>query len=319
MKRLTLADFRMRSDEFDRAVAISGEASHFCSGSIWQIAAHDHLHRIAGEEQHFIVEDSGNWLAFVERDQPGVYFPFESAWMFGCPLIGKADASINLLARSSREWLRKPTGFCISGVPVGGELHTKLRRLEPVARRFQEFPTTDCMILDLHDEAEGWLSRRSRKFRRSLHLAEEVSGIEVAAIGNETPDQLYRRILEIQKQTSKWREGTDILQYPEYAAFYRALLEVLHQRGQLRLLFASYGGKEVAYIFGGVTGNTYRGLQMGYIEEVRSLGLGNRLQLENLKRCATEGVTRYDLGMHAPYKERWADRREVNTGVFLIL
>jgi len=318
MKRLTLAEFRARSHEFDEAVSLTGEVSSFCSGSLWQLSAHDHLHRISGEDRHFVIEDSGTWLAFVERDRSGVFYPFESAWMFGCPLIGDTEKSINLLVRSTKEWLRRPTGFCISGVPVDGDLHTKLRLLEPAVRRYQEFPTTDCMILDLRDGVEGWLSRRSKKFRRSLRPAEKEGGVEIAGVGNETPGLLYRRILEIQKQTCKWREGTDILQYPEYAAFYRALLGDLHQKGQLRLLFASLGGKDVAYIFGGVAGNTYRGLQMGYIEKVRSLGLGNRLQLENLKRCAEEGVIRYDLGMHAPYKERWADRREVNTGVFLI-
>jgi len=58
---------------------------------------------------------------------------------------------------------------------------------------------------------------------------------------------------------------------------------------------------------------------MSYREEVRSLGLGNRLQLENLRRCAAGGIVRYDLGMHSLYKDRWADRREENTGIFLVL
>ena len=87
----------------------------------------------------------------------------------------------------------------------------------------------------------------------------------------------------------------------------------------MRLLFAQRDGEDLAYIFGGVTGNTYRGLQMSYVEEARTLGLGNRLQLENLLRCSAEGITRYDLGMPSPYKERWADRQEVNTGIFVIM
>lgn len=57
---------------------------------------------------------------------------------------------------------------------------------------------------------------------------------------------------------------------------------------------------------------------MSYREDLRPLGLGNRLQLENLRRCEAEGIARYDLGMHSPYKERWADRREENTGIFLV-
>ena len=318
MTRLTLAEFRTRSGEYDAAVALSRKESPFCSSSLWQLAAHDHLHRIPAENRHFIVEESGSWLAFVEREQPGIFYPFEAAWMFGCPLVGAINETIDLLERSSREWLGGAAGFCISGVPLGGESHSKLRLIEPVARHYQEFPTTDSMILDLDDGIEAWLSRRSKKLRRTLHQAEEVSDVEVVSFGQENPEELFQRILEVQKQTYKWGEGSDIFQFPEYAAFYRSLLGDLHRRGQLRLLFAKSGGTDVAYIFGGIAGNTYRGLQMSYIEEFRSQGLGNRLQSENIRRCAGEGITRYDLGMHAPYKERWADRREVNTGIFIV-
>ncbi|MEM6916275.1 MAG: GNAT family N-acetyltransferase, partial [Verrucomicrobiota bacterium] len=74
-----------------------------------------------------------------------------------------------------------------------------------------------------------------------------------------------------------------------------------------------------AYIFGGIRGETYRGFQMGFDEAERKAGLGVLLQHENLKARAEEGITTYDLGMYAEYKERWADRREEFVGVFVVL
>lgn len=318
MKRLTLAEFRERSDEFAAAVAATPGVSHFCSGPLWQLAAHDFLHTIPDEKTRFILEDEGTWLLCVEREQARVFFPFEAAWMFGCPLIGDPQRAVELL-RAARQWLPQPSGFCLGGILLDSPLHGALRELQPRARRYEEFPSTDCMILDLHDGVEGWLNRRSKKFRRTLRDAETNEGIVFVAAGDAPPESLYYRLLEIQRRTYKWREGTDIFQMPDYAAFYQSLLAGLHRRGELRLLFAQRDGEDLAYIFGGVTGNTYRGLQMSYVEEARTLGLGNRLQLENLLRCSAEGITRYDLGMPSPYKERWADRQEVNTGIFVIM
>lgn len=318
MKRLTLAEFRERSGEFAAAVDATPDVSKFCSGPHWQIAAHDFLHPAPEDRAHFIVEDEGTWLVFAEGEQARVFFPFESAWMFGCPLIGDPGRAVGLLT-AARQWLPRPSGFCIGGILTDSPLHEALRKLRPWARQYQEFPSTDCMILDLEDGVEGWLNRRSRKFRRTLRDAESGRGIEIVTAGEATPEAHYRRLLRIQERTYKWLEGTDIFQMPDYAAFYQSLLAGLQNRGEMRLLFAQRDGEDVAYIFGGVAGGTYRGLQMSYIEDVRSLGLGNRLQLENLRHCQAEGITRYDLGMHSPYKERWADRREMRSGVFVVM
>ena len=58
---------------------------------------------------------------------------------------------------------------------------------------------------------------------------------------------------------------------------------------------------------------------MGFIESERKAGLGVFLQHENLKARAAEGITTYDLGMYAEYKERWAERQEEFVGVFVVL
>lgn len=286
---------------------------------MWGTAAHDALHGIDAEEEHFIIEDEGNWLVFVERQQPRVYFPFESGWLFGCPLIGDIERLPNLLIESAGKFLPSPCGFVIGGVRHGGELHSRLLEKSMLCRQIQEFPATDCMTIDLSDGVEGWLARRSRKFRRTMR---NLPGREIIAIedGSEmNPDAAWERMLAIQRQTYKWKGGDDIFLNESYAAFYRNLFDQVHSRDVLRLLFARKDEKDVGYIFGGVPGMAYRGFQMSYIEEVRELGVGNLLQLENLRRCAAEGVVEYDLGMHAPYKERWADRQDRYIVVFMVL
>jgi CelD/BcsL family acetyltransferase involved in cellulose biosynthesis len=198
-------------------------------------------------------------------------------------------------------------------------MHTALRSLESRSRVCRDYPGTDVMMIDLGDGLEAWLGRRSRKFRRTLRESlEEVPGLEILDLSGENPAVLFERLLAIQRRTYKWRQGTDIFQIPGYAAFYRQLLADLQAAGGLRVLVARRDGVDLAHIFGGVRGSVYRGLQMSYAEEARDLALGNRLQFENLGRCADEGIVTYDLGMHAPYKERWADRAESRVGVLWV-
>jgi hypothetical protein len=318
MNHLTLDEFRERSGEFDAAVAATPEISNFCSESLWQLSARDCLHHVREEAPHFIVEDEGRWLVFAEKEQAGVFFPFESAWMFGCPLIGDPEKSVTTFLDATSS-CPQPTGFCIGGIGQKGRLHEALQKTRSHWRRYQEFPGTDCMIINLVDGVEAWLGRRSRKFQRTIRNAESGNEIEIISANDSSPEDIFQRILRIQKQTYKWQEGTDIFQIPEYAAFYERLIKGLHDQGKLRLLFAMHQGEEVAHILGGVSGGTYRGLQMSFVESLRPLGLGNRLQLENLRRCAAEGITRYDLGMHSAYKERWADHHVVSLGVFVVL
>jgi CelD/BcsL family acetyltransferase involved in cellulose biosynthesis len=323
MKRLTLAEFRSRAEEYAAAVSVTPGSCEFCSGPLWQLAAREHLQAAnAKEEDTFIVERDGAWLLFAAQEPTGIHFPLEASWMFGCPLAGDTDTAVALLRDAAREEsLRRghPLAFFIGGLADDGPIHRALRPLRPVSRHWREYPGMDVMQIDLGEGFGPWAERRSKKFRRLLREAGAVvPGLEILDLSRAEPDAIYERILAIQQASYKWQEGTDIFQMPGYGAFYRELLEGLHATGDLRVLIARRDGIDLAHIFGGVAATTYRGLQMSYIEEARDLGLGNRLQIENLRRCADDGITIYDLGMHAPYKERWADRCEKRIGVLWV-
>ncbi len=322
MNRLDLAELRERAADHTAAAIATPGISAFCSAALWQLAAHDHLHPPIAGARTLVAERDGAWLLFAEQEQRGALLPLEAAWMFGCPLVGDPAAAASLLLDAAREEhieRGRPLAAFLGGLVRGGAMHRAIEALGRFGRGLREYPGTDVMLIDLADGVEAWLGRRSKKFRRTLREADDGSpGIELVDASAEDPGSLFDRLLAIQRRTYKWREGTDIFQMPEYVAFYRALLFGLHAIGALRLLFAQRDGTDLAHIFGGVLGTTYRGLQMSYAAEARDRGLGNRLQLENLRRCAAEGVAEYDLGMHSPYKERWADRQEERIGAFWV-
>jgi hypothetical protein len=322
MRRLSYYDFQQEQDAFEEAVHDTEHLAKFCSTVPWQCAAYEHLHGfdfgVQKPGEPFIFEQDGNWLVLAERSN-NVYFPFEAAWMFGCPLVGEPVAAIDLLERACREHLGSGFGFVISGVLENSDCHRDLVRLGERSRRFEEFDTTDCLAIDLSGGPEAFLERRSRSFRKGIRQMKKVDSLEFQDASPEAPDDVLPRIFAIQSRSYKPEEGGDIFSDYRYQGFYRDLYDRLYQRGSIRTIFAQIEGKDVAYIMGGISRNIYRGFQMSYDNEFRKLALGNRLQLENIRRMSDEGITHYDLGMHSLYKERWADSWESYKGVFVVL
>jgi CelD/BcsL family acetyltransferase involved in cellulose biosynthesis len=89
--------------------------------------------------------------------------------------------------------------------------------------------------------------------------------------------------------------------------FYERALARLIPAGAFRGLVATIEGRDVGFVFGGVFGSTYRGLQVSFDADHRALGLGNVLQARLIERLAGEGITTYDLGSDIEYKARWAE------------
>lgn len=328
MKRLDPSEFLAARDAYDAAVAVTPDISRFCSASPWNLAARRHLidaeHPPDPETCIWHDDNAGTWLLFggSARDY---WQPYEAAWLFSCPLIGpdpvrSADA---LREAASRLPAGCPTGFVIGGLADGGPLQRAFRLMaQRSARAYREYAATDCLTIDLASGFDSWLSGRSRKFRRSLQSAASRcadAGLVLENWDGSREPGLFDRMLAIQPRTAKWETGSDIFLDDRYRDFYRDLFADLQQRGALRLLIASRDGSDVAYVFGGVFGGEYRGLQMGYGKEVATLGVGNWLQAENLRLRACEGVVLYDLGMEAEYKLRWADQRRVFRFSFIVL
>ncbi len=318
MRRLTFDEFIEERGSFDETVRRTPETATFCSCALWQLAAHTTMQRPEPEDEYFIFEDEGNWVVFAERGGRRVFYPLEAAWMFGSPLIGDPLHALDLLRRASQKHLESPYGFCFGGLLRGGRLHRAILSRQDECLQFEEFDATDCMEIDLAEGVEAWLERRSKRFRKAVRKRKLPDDIEIIDAQDIYAEEIFERIVAIQQETYKWREGSDIFQGESYRRFYRTLLDLLHPDGNHRVLFARRGDEDLAYIFGGISGGIYRGFQMSYVETVKELELGNILQVENLRRRAEEGMKKYDLGMYSEYKERWADRHDEYCGVFMV-
>lgn len=321
MRRLSYAEFRAREDEVAAAAALTPGVSTFCSGPVWLQAAREVFGETIPEDRLLIVEEEGAWVILADRSSDGVYLPLEFYWLFANPLLGDPAKAWQLLTHVARKYLCQGELICLGGVRRGGDLHqivsSKTLSKEAPLCLIREFTATDCLEIDLRGGVDAWLSRRSRKFQKSLRQVHRPDDIEIEDARCHDPIMLFERILSIQRDTAKWEGGDDIFQIEPYPRFYRAIMEKLSLRQELRILIARRQGQDLGYIFGGILGKVYRGLQMSYRSSARPWAIGNLLQLENLKRCASENIQTYDFGMPAEYKLRWADRTENYSGVLL--
>jgi CelD/BcsL family acetyltransferase involved in cellulose biosynthesis len=85
------------------------------------------------------------------------------------------------------------------------------------------------------------------------------------------------------------------------------MLPRLAAQGALRVGLLVDGETDVAYLFGGIREDTFRGLQFAFRAGREEESLGNVVQLLEVERLCDEGVLRYDLGTEADYKHRWGE------------
>jgi CelD/BcsL family acetyltransferase involved in cellulose biosynthesis len=125
---------------------------------------------------------------------------------------------------------------------------------------------------------------------------------------------VYARALAIERDTWKTASGNGVDHGP-MRDFYARMLPRLAERGELRALFATRDGVDLGYLYGGVVGGLFRGLQFSFREDARALGLGNVLQAEMLERLCAEGLDCYDLGAQSTYKRHWGEEGLVTIGL----
>lgn len=326
MEYLSLDEFKLRRDEFDRAVMRTPGIPDCCSGSSWALAAHETL-RLQEYRNipPLIVHDDGHWLLFAQRPvSQGTYYfePFEGYWLFTCPLVGPdPHKSLELLNRAVDKL--KPgnsTCFLLGGIPADGELDHLILAPNNPFHIIQQAEGIPSMWIYLKDGVDAYLKRRSPKFQKSVRQARARITSEPITFDDIHTNEvgLFDRLMDIEERGWKHREGQSIFQEYQFVQFYNHMMDSSGRASDLRFLVAQYEGADIGYIMGAKFGNTYRGWQMSYDDRFRSLSIGNILQLENMNLRASEGVETYDLGMFADYKERWTDDiRELNVYVIM--
>lgn len=306
--------------DYDRAVSADPEVDAFCSRSAWILSFFEAFRPGARVE---VLREEDSFVALAAVDEPGVGVvleSLESMWGFASPLVGARSTALleHMHARAAASGALRPQ--LLTGLPATRD------RLEAVIRvlaaRFAIRPLEPTVRYQasLAGGVDGWLGRRTRKFRRNLRGARErtrAAGVRLEHVRPRTAAEsavAYARALEIERDTWKTASGNGVDRGP-MREFYARMLPRLAERGELRALFATLDGVDVGYLYGGTAGALFRGLQFSFRERERALGLGNALQAEMIESLCADGFALYDLGSQSEYKRHWGEIGLVTAGL----
>lgn len=311
MRRLSLEELSLEAESFDKSVTATPGIDHFCSASEWVLPAAEAL--MPGREP-WIHSDAGCYWAFMRGRHPeGFHYlePLEAMWALACPVLGGDSQRLTegleeLCAAPKADWKI----MALAGLPAGEPLFVAIVSALGNQVKLGLGQSAIRLMIDLEDGLDGFLERRSRSFRRSIRRGAtqaRAAGIVFEDAGRwASPGSLFDRIMAVESRAWKGIEGVGITQGSMHD-FYEKMLPRLHQHKSHRILFARKHATDIAYILGGVRDGGYRGLQFSYDVDYAEFGLGNLLQIEQIRRLCEEGIGSYDLGMDMEYKRRWAD------------
>lgn len=258
--------------------------------------------------------------------------PLDAVWGFASPFVlTTTDVNPFQIQQWAQEMaevlLHEPhweLAF-LTGLAPGSPLdEALLRALSSHVRLVGGEPTIRC-IASLTEGADAFLDRRSRSFCRNLRQATARANaagltIESVDVAGRSGAEVIARLVAIETQSWKGREDSGITS-PDMATLYTGLIDRLaHPGGHaaealalpstsngIRLSVARLGGLDVGFILGGVIDGRYRGFQLSYAQSVRTLSVGNLLQVHEIRKLCQEGLHTYDLGMDMEYKRAWSD------------
>ena len=323
MHQQTLEELEELALSFDEAVEASPDIDRFCSSTRWILPAASAL---MPEREPWIFHGPSGWVAMMRGRHPeGWHYlePFEASWGLACPLVGPdpealAADFVHLCHRRRLDW----NVLLLMGLPEDSELFRRVsKHLHPYYDLFRGQVTTRN-VASLAGGLDGFLSRRSRNFRRALRRAEQKAddtGIEFLACEADDADsalELYERIVAIEQRSWKGQGGVGI-DAGAMHRFYEAMIQILAMRGELRTVIARHEDRDIAYVLGGICGTQYRGLQFSFDHEFREYSLGNLCQYVQIIDLVEEGIETYDLGTDMDYKRRWAELRHDTTALIV--
>jgi hypothetical protein len=309
VRRIGIGELEARADEIDQLALAAPEIDQFCSSPDWILPA---AAALMPPGQPWLFRGPAGLVATMLRlhGEVRVLEPLEAMWGLASPLVGR-DA-IPLALEAAALWRTHEAAWdalILTGVLVGSALQAAL--VDELGGRYRLAlgPVTRRHVASLEGGVDGFLSRRSRATRKGLRQAERraaAAGIRFET-GADGPDQLFDRVLSVERRSWKGRDQVG-LDTDGMREFYRLMTGRLAASGRLRSLFARQGEEDVAYVLGACFGDTYRGLQFAFDDRHRAVGLGNLIQLHQVRALAGEpAMRRYDLGTGGDYKVAWAE------------
>jgi hypothetical protein len=325
MQRLTLDELREHRHDFDRFVAETPSIDTYCSSSYWIVPA---TRALFPDHDPWIwrSETTDGYVALAKgyHARIGHYLqPLEASWGLAAPLIGRDIAALaEEFARELHQYHHEWEMLFLSGVFQESPQFEHLMEAFRTEYALGVGPSMSRHVASLDGGFEGYVSRRSSKFRSNMRRAErqaEEAGVEseyLDDVGEDRARDVFDRILRVESHSWKAEEDSGIIAGP-MRDFYRRMVPMLAEDGALRVVFLTLDGVDIAYCFGGLFDGLYRGLQLSYHDDYSDYSPGNLAQLEMLRGLCDEGIATYDMGQAMDYKSRWAD--DTRTSVALIV
>ena len=303
-------------DVFDQAVAKTPDIDHFCSASPWALSAFEAL-----TPEHTLwvrkADETQGYVALSKSYHPriGTYLqPLEASWGLASPIVGEDVEAVTReftmeARRADNDW----DMLFLSGIAEGSPQFMELIRGFQADHFVGLGPSMNRQSASLEGGVEGFMERRSSKFRSNIRRAQrkgDEAGVEFSTrtsfSDEKDVEETFQRILAIEENSWKGRENVGINQGRMHG-FYRRMVPRLADRDMLRVVFATVDDTDVAYCFGGVLEEGYRGLQMSYHDDYSDLSAGNLVQMEMIRLLCEESIAVYDMGQAMDYKSSWTE------------
>ena len=301
-------------DDFNAAFLQMQGVDPFCSAWPWALAARESFHQ---ECTPTIRKLASGYLAMARADWPdwgNTLIPLEASWCLASPLAGPDPAE---LARDLEHFaVRDPewNSMILAGIRLESTLWNQL--VAKLGRRYFLFggPSVTRRIASLSGGVDGFLSRRTSKFRNNLERARKKvaeAGLTFQSFGGIWDDATvaahFETIMDIEARSWKGLSGQGVNE-GGMRDFYHRLMVYMGLAGQCRLILAFRDGQPMGYIFGGILLGHYRGFQFSFDEQFSKLSLGNVLQLKMIELLCQEQAVCYDLGTDIEYKRHWSEQ-----------
>jgi len=158
---------------------------------------------------------------------------------------------------------------------------------------------------------EEYFKTLSKKFRSELRNLDNTqkrndSGRTMRVYTDEHIDQGIMDLVNISRNTWKYRNGTAIVCKPGETGFYRLFAHKAARRKWLYLVVLLYNSKPVAFMYNILYKNTMFILKVGYDEQYKKLSAGTMLFLHVIRKSFIDNLKKIDmLGKSESFKLRW--------------
>jgi hypothetical protein len=306
------AEFDRPDSLLNRLAGIYAPEDPLCSRSEWLFSFHE---AFQPHRKIWIRSASKSILSLASWTHPdhgSILEPVESHWLFANPLLGSESLELlrALLAENS-EGIGDSI-LVLSGLAMGTPLLAAILRSFDRSHTIHHLRSTIFRSASLANGPDGFLSRRSAKFRHNLRRAarmakeRSVHFERVQPITADSADEAYSRMLEVEKKSWKGINSCGMAEPPS-SDFYKLMFRRLAKGGVARAIFALHEGRDIGFVMGGIDGHHYRGQQFSFIADWQRESIGNLLQWEKIQWLCEEHISRYDMGSTLDYKLRWTE------------